>query len=86
MSSGAKSWVAIILVIILLIMGWIYYSNSSNSTNPMQTGAPVSTLYTNTPPQSSASNNTSDIGISQDMTSLGSQMNGMESDSASVNQ
>ena len=88
MTSAAKTWVTIIIVIILLVLGWLWYSNSAG----VQTGAPVGDM--SLPAQSSAdnsasmsaTNDTSNSGISQDMTAINGQVSAMDSDSASIDQ
>mgnify|MGYP001550309748 FL=1 len=91
MTTAAKTWVTIIVLIILGVIGWAWYSHSSGSymEEPADTmqQAPVSqTSADNSTPAMSSNSDTSDSGIDQDMTSVNAQMNAVDSDSANANQ
>ncbi|MDE2213231.1 MAG: hypothetical protein KGJ34_01735 [Patescibacteria group bacterium] len=89
MSSTGKWVTGIIIVIIIVGLGWWLYAsregmNSGASGEPYQNNASTSPSNAGTLPTSQS--NTSDAALNQDTAAIDAQMQGVNSDSANVNQ
>lgn len=84
-------WVVVILAVIGLAWWWMatYGQGAmpgSTSSSMSETSAPAGSIATSTVPPASAivSTGTSDAALNQDMTNINAQLNGLASDTASV--
>ena len=92
MSTSAKTWIAVAVVLVVVIIGWIWYGNSSGNvpaqyeqTPAADTSSSGSNSAASVTAMSSATN-TSDAGLNQDLNSVDGQMTGLNSDTSSADQ
>ena len=80
-----KSWTILIVIIILVIGVWIWFANSPSGASSAlnRNNLPSATPGTSQPTMSAPAN-TSDTAIDQDLRSVDSQLNGLNSDSANI--
>lgn len=83
MSSNAKIWIGVVVVIVLVLLGWYWYSQNNAGTTSQTPSGQTSTNTTNGSPSGSA---TSDAALNQDSAAIDTQMSGLDSDNASMNQ
>ena len=84
MSHKIKAIVALIILIILVIIGWLWYgmSSSQSVTTSLTSGTQnVAAAGLTTSPS-----DTSDAALQSDVTTVDSQMNGLNSDTANIDQ
>lgn len=89
MSSTGKTWAAIIIVAIIAIIGWVWYKGSSSNSlyqAPATTASDTSSASTQESTSMSASSDTSDAALQQDLGSVDSQMNNLSSDQSAADQ
>jgi HJR/Mrr/RecB family endonuclease len=86
MTKKSKNIAIIIVVIVLICVVWIWYeiSTNKNTITQSQTGTNAQNTTSSTVP--ALTQGTSDQAINQDVNSLDQQLNGVSSDTASVNQ
>lgn len=89
MTTTGKTWTAIIVVIVLVIIGWLIWGNKGS--NSPSTGAPANGVSTNAGESPNAGLTTapadsSNAALQTDLNSIDSQMSGLNNDSANVDQ
>lgn len=89
MSSSIKTviWIVVGLVVIAGVWWYVSASNKNNPVATTQTAAMANSMATNQPATGTTlASGTSNQDLNQDLTQIDAQMNGLASDSASVNQ
>jgi predicted negative regulator of RcsB-dependent stress response len=86
MTKKSKNIAIIVVIIVLICVVWLWYQNSSNNKAiaPSETGTNAQNTTSSTVP--ALTQGTSDQVITQDVNSIDQQLNGVSSDTASVNQ
>ena len=92
MSHHTRTVILLLIVIILVIIGWVWYGMSGSSTTTVPESNPVANNQSipaqtsaNTPAVSNAAD-ISDAALQSDLNSVDTQLSGLGSDSAAVNQ
>ena len=98
MTKGIKIIIALVVVIAIVAIGWIWYGGGSNSVNSTATTITQPSVSTNNQTASAqnsvspdaglttSASDTSDTALQSDLNSVDGQMNGLNSDNASVDQ
>jgi len=93
MSSMTKTAIALIVLIVVILVGWLWYVNSSGGMPTAGQSAPITPIPPTPNGQGAtpiggvtAPSDSSDAAIDQDMTSIGGQVNGLNADSANAGQ
>lgn len=80
-------WIGVIVVVVLVLLGWYWYAGMGNGAQNAGTPSATNTTNGTTGAQSLPSDSSSsDASLSQDTAAVGTQMSGLDSDSASMNQ
>lgn len=91
MSNTSKTWLGVIVVAVIVIVGWIWYANSSsnsyspapvsqNNVVPNQPAANQVSVSTGT----SAPGDSSNAALQQDMSAVDNQLNGINTDTSNA--
>ncbi len=85
MTNTVKAWVAIIVVVLAGLAGWMWYSNmpENSSSNSQST---VSSSDQNATTTMSATNDTSNTALEQDLNASNAQLNNLNSDTSNADQ
>src|SRR5580692_10654755 len=97
MTKTAKVVLGVVIVVIVVGLGWWYFAsqqsmsgNQGAYSNPAPTGTVSTTTQGGQPAQQNGAGvsaaNSSDAALANDVTSIDTQMNGLNSDSASADQ
>jgi hypothetical protein len=80
----AKTFWTIVFILVLVGIGWFYFSKNNNSSIPGQSSS--STSVSNTQSDIASTTDTSDTSLNQDLQNVNSELNGLATDTSNIDQ
>lgn len=86
MSTSIKTIIALIILIILAIVGWLWYGASSPTATPNEATSENQAYVPANESLTTSASDASDAALEKDLNSVGSQLNSLNTDATGIDQ